>query len=290
MRNLTFGDVIFITNISRNDSDGADPSIRIVEIEGIKSVEEYSRFVLVSLKAYIRTPYVLLIQWDGYVVDPSAWSDAFYCFDYIGATWLQKDGTKIVGNGGFSLRSRKLLEAMSSQEITLHHPEDDCIAKTNRTVLEDRYGIHFADPATADRFSYEFDAPGIAVFGFHGFCNFPDVMLPEDLHQFVHNMPSELVFSGYFPGFLERLHQKAKSGYPYDQSLEQIVKIILDVFSKADISGHVPGKSLIKSLIRLRMDSLAKAAIKTRIAASGYSATNIRLVARLLGQRLRLGN
>jgi hypothetical protein len=114
-------------------------------------------------------------------------------------------------------------------------------------------------------------------------------MQPEELRHFVHNMPNEFVFSGYFPGFLERLHQKVKSGYPYDQCIEQILKIILDVFSKAEISGHVPGKSLIKSLIRLRMDNLAKAAIKTRIAASGYSATNIRLVVRFVGQRFGIG-
>jgi hypothetical protein len=37
------------------------------------------------------------------------------------------------------------------------------------------------------------------------------------------------------------------------------------------------------------MDNLAKAAIKTRIAASGYSATNIRLVVRFVGQRFGIG-
>jgi hypothetical protein len=288
MRGLKFGDVVFMTSRNSNDPIDASPSIRVVEIEPIRSVDEYSRFVLTSLAKHIHTPYVLIIQWDGYVINPHAWSDEFISYDYIGANWLQKDGSKMVGNGGFSLRSRKLIEALSSEGMQLHHPEDDCIAKTNRTLLENRYGIRFADPATADRFAFEFAAPKTATLGFHGLCHFPDVMPPEDLLHFVRTMAGHFVFNGYFPRFLERLHSKAQSGSNYGESLSLVRQAVAEAFAKASVSGHVPEKQLIKTLIRCNMNTLAKAGIAVRTAAAGYSATNIRLLARYGGGRLGL--
>ena len=48
----------------------------------------------------MRTPHVLLIQWDGFVVNPSAWSDEFLDFDYVGARWgWPTDGHTIVLDG-----------------------------------------------------------------------------------------------------------------------------------------------------------------------------------------------
>lgn len=288
MRGINFGDVVFVTTQNGFDPNGAFPSVRVVEIEPIKSVEEYSSFVLTSLAGHIHTPYVLLIQWDGYVITPQAWSDGFLDYDYIGAPWLQKDGSKIVGNGGFSLRSRKLLEALTSEGIQLHHPEDDCIAKSNRTLLENRYGIRFAQPAIADRFAFEFTAPKGPTFGFHGLCHFPDVMPSEDLHHFVQTMPGHFVFSGYFPKFLERLHSKVNSGPLYGETMSLVQQAVSKAFARAKISGHVPEKPLIKALMRCDMGFLAKAGLEARIAVSGYSATNIRLLARYFGGRFGL--
>ena len=60
---------------------------RIVRTPHIASREQYSDFVLKQVIQHIRTPWVLLIQWDGYVVDPSAWRAEFLDYDYIGARW-----------------------------------------------------------------------------------------------------------------------------------------------------------------------------------------------------------
>ena len=56
---------------------------------------------------------MLLIQWDGYVVNPEAWDPAFLGCDYLGAKWYWHDDGMRVGNGGFSLRSRRLLDALA---------------------------------------------------------------------------------------------------------------------------------------------------------------------------------
>jgi hypothetical protein len=289
LQGIRFGDVIFITTHKGVESNGPlPPEIRIVEIEPIRNVEEYSRFVLTSISAHIKTSHVLLIQWDGHIINPQAWSDGFLDYDYIGAPWLQKDGSKIVGNGGFSLRSRKLIDALLSEDMQIHHPEDCCIARTNRALLEERYGIRFAEPAIADMFAFEFTKPKAPTFGFHGLYNFPDVMPPEDLLNFVRTMPGHFIFSGYFPMFLERLHSKVHSAPLYGETMSLVQQAISEAFAKADVSRRVPGKNLIKTLIRCQLGFLAKAGLEARIASSGYSAINIRLLARYFGGKLRL--
>jgi hypothetical protein len=92
-----------------------------------------------------------VIQWDGYVVNAEAWDPAFLDCDYIGAKWYWHDPGTRVGNGGFSLRSRKLLAALEDPRIALVDAEDTTIGRTFRPLLEREHGIRFAT-ALADRF------------------------------------------------------------------------------------------------------------------------------------------
>ena len=93
--------------------------IAVRPISRLASREAYSRFVLKSLLPHVTTPHVLLIQWDGYVVNPAAFEASFLECDYIGAKWFWFDDGMRVGNGGFSLRSRKLLAALQDPRIEL---------------------------------------------------------------------------------------------------------------------------------------------------------------------------
>jgi hypothetical protein len=110
--------------------------------------------MLSDLFKYIETTHLLNIQWDGFVVRPSAWDPEFLKYDYIGAPWKVHphhhwppfpDVTENnrVGNGGFSLRSKKLMEFMSIRFNNLlkgkkyhdpkyYHPEDCLICRTFR--------------------------------------------------------------------------------------------------------------------------------------------------------------
>ena len=66
------------------------------------------------LKKYIDTDFCLIIQGDGFVIHPENWTDEFLKYDYIGAPWrnLAHYSFIRVGNGGFSLRSKKLLKIL----------------------------------------------------------------------------------------------------------------------------------------------------------------------------------
>lgn len=164
---------------------------------------EYNRFVICELHKYIQTSHILLIQHDGYVLDASAWTDEFLKYDYIGAPWGYKDGRN-VGNGGFSLRSKKLhfiiAHASLIQENGVFAPEDEVICRLYRKILEENYGIKFAPEDLADRFSFEQRRPLQKTFGFHAYFHKPyrepviirrmcmgDMIMAEPLMQYLYN-------------------------------------------------------------------------------------------------------
>src|SRR5215831_15326362 len=130
-REIRFARTLLITD-RRID----EPDIETRPIGQLSSRDAYSQFVLKSLLAHIDTPYVLLIQWDGYAVNPAAWRSEFLECDYIGAKWFWHDDAMRVGNGGFSLRSRKLLTALQDSRIQLVGPEDETIGRAFRPLLE----------------------------------------------------------------------------------------------------------------------------------------------------------
>jgi hypothetical protein len=141
----------------------------------------------------VQTDFNLIIQSDGYAANIDAWTDEFYEYDYIGASWPNETERRNVGNGGFSWRSSKLYQAIL--DLRSHHsledllketlidetwidkfggrsiPEDNLISKVYRPILEKQYGIRFAPAGLADQFSIETkgDSPWLGKsFGFHG--------------------------------------------------------------------------------------------------------------------------
>lgn len=172
-----FAECILFTD----DRSAADvPGRRTVGIETLKSSSDYSRFMLRDLVKHVSTDHVLVAQWDGFILDASAWDENFLSFDYIGASWPQFTDGHDVGNGGFSLRSRRLLEACCDPVFVHGGAEDVAICRVNRALLEDGHGICFAPRAVADRFAFERTrAPG-PVFGFHGIFNMVEALGIEE--------------------------------------------------------------------------------------------------------------
>lgn len=179
-RDIRFARTLFVTDRIPNDVDVED-GVDIARIEPLASRDDYSRFVLKSLLRHVHTPHVLLIQWDGYVVNAEAFDPAFLDCDYIGAKWYWFDDAMRVGNGGFSLRSRQLLEALQDPRIDLVEAEDITIGRAFRPLLEREFGIRFASEAMADRFAFEAAYPAGMPFGFHGLYNFCRVVPPAEL-------------------------------------------------------------------------------------------------------------
>ena len=154
------------------------PSVDVVSIAPLRSRDDYSRLMLKGLRENVATAHVLVVQWDGYVVNPDAFDDAFLACDYIGAKWFWYDDGHRVGNGGFSLRSRRLLDALADPRIEAGDAEDITIGRTARPLLESAHGIRFASESLADRFAFEAAYPIGRPFGFHGLFNFARVV-PE---------------------------------------------------------------------------------------------------------------
>jgi tetratricopeptide (TPR) repeat protein len=175
-----FARSLFIT-----DRELVEPGVEIRVIAPLASRDAYSEFVLKSLLRYIGTAHVLLVQWDGHVVNPAAWDPAFLDCDYVGAKWFWAEEGKRVGNGGFSLRSRRLLEALQDPRIHLVDNEDVTIGRAFRPLLELEHGIRFADEALAERFSFEAAYPIGMPFGFHGLFNFSRVVDADELTELV---------------------------------------------------------------------------------------------------------
>lgn len=157
----------------------------------LESIDEYNHYCIYMLHRHVHTDFALLIQYDSSVIHGDKWRKEFFDYDYIGAPWpftrnAYKDpfgNFQRVGNGGFSLRSRKLLEVPNKINIpwkvadnsfyenfgTPYLSEDGNICVHNRHLFE-KEGCHFAPIEVAAHFAYESSIPeniGIKPFGYH---------------------------------------------------------------------------------------------------------------------------
>lgn len=174
--------------LSHNTPLALDPRISHIKINQLESAPEYSKFVFQDLHGFIDTPYCLIVQADGFVLNPALWLPEFLDYDYLGAPWQQTTARRLggdyvihdisvanrVGNGGFSLRSRKLLSLCKDINYQLFGslPEDFILCRILREFMESS-GIRFAPLELAARFSLEqpievapYDLQ--SSFGFHG--------------------------------------------------------------------------------------------------------------------------
>lgn len=174
---IEFGDVVILSSLPSKDK-------RVVKIRHLATKGDYSTFMMKELVDYIKTDYLLVVQYDGYVVNASAWRNEWLKYDYIGAVWEWYKDSMRVGNGGFSLRSRRLHQVLKDDVdiipineagVTKHMEEDHCICRLYYQLLKYRHKIGFASEEEARKFSIEawslkppqnlYDGS----FGFHGF-------------------------------------------------------------------------------------------------------------------------
>jgi tetratricopeptide (TPR) repeat protein len=184
---LDFADALFLSD-SGADTGGA----RHIAIPPLAGREAYSHFVMKDLLRHVETEHLLLIQWDGYVINPEAWSNEFLRHDYIGARWGFHEDAHCVGNGGFSLRSRRLLEALQDPAIERFEPEDVMVCRDYRPLLESRHGIRFAPTEVADRFAFETTYPQGRPLGFHGLFNMWLFLDDAEVADFVAALPASV--------------------------------------------------------------------------------------------------
>lgn len=150
--NIDFGSIKFI-----GTRDLFDKDIEFKEVPKF-GIVDYSRFCIFNLSDYVQTDFCLLFQDDGFVLNPNLWNDSFYDYDYIGSPWplymgWPKEGEQ-VGNGGFSLRSKKLLELTKTFTDHSTQNEDTYIVCERKSSLLDA-GLKVAPIEIARLFSVE---------------------------------------------------------------------------------------------------------------------------------------
>lgn len=165
--------------------------INHADIGPIKSIKDYSDFMIRRLGDHIQGDYVLVVQWDGFIIHPECWTPDFLSFDYIGAPW--SDG--VVGNSGFSIRSRRLIDALKKLDDDITYPCDVYICRRHRAELESKYGIVFAPVELAKKFSFEEPDPGTPTFGFHGDHNFPRMLSETELKKYLELLNDDYIYS-----------------------------------------------------------------------------------------------
>ena len=85
MERCDFGDAILFSDTA------VSGRFRHVAIPPLKSRDDYSRFCIEDMPRLTEAPFVLVVQWDGYVVDAAMWSNVFRKFDYVGRAALSAE-------------------------------------------------------------------------------------------------------------------------------------------------------------------------------------------------------
>ncbi len=168
MREADFAKVLLLSDAEPRLVPGS--KIKWRRIAPIRSRGDYSQFMLRDLAEHVDTGHALCVQWDGFVLRGEAWDPSFLNYDYIGAAWPHFRDEHNVGNGGFSLRSRRLIEACKDLPFDGSEAEDIVISRLQRPRLEEQ-GMRFAPEQVARQFAYERTRPTGSEFGFHGAFN-----------------------------------------------------------------------------------------------------------------------
>lgn len=184
MDGINYGSVKFISDVC---PDNLPNNVEYVKCDKL-SYDGFSEYTFLKLWKDIETTHCLLVHHDGFVVRPDLWSDEFLNFDYVAAPWPYSETSYItdysehvdVGNGGFCLRTKRMLELPTQLGLKLEHRQgfynDDgnfCVYH-RKTFLEN--GIRYAPKEIAAKFSTEIAIPGLSQesFGFHSFVHHPE--------------------------------------------------------------------------------------------------------------------
>jgi hypothetical protein len=201
-----FGSVKLITSreiIDQYSEELSKDNIIMEEmVYPITNIVIYSHYFLYDLYRHVDTEFCLTIQDHGFIINPESWTEEFFNYDYIGAPWPIRDDAYItpfnehirVGNGGFSLRSKKLLEVPLKIEIPFDttkgdfykHFNQNCFNEDGNICIHNKHlyesqGCKFPSVELAARFSYESPVPenqNLIPFGFHS--SLPPGIVIED--------------------------------------------------------------------------------------------------------------
>ena len=182
----------------------------------------YNKLAFKGLHKYVNTDHFMVVQYDGMPIDQAYWNDDFLEYDYIGAVWPWHEAGRDVGNGGFSIRSRKLAKLCSSDALTMSpdgafYGEDELICRVYRNYLETK-GIQVAPASLAKSFSQEIPGGKYPTYGFHGGLSMPYYL--DDVHMefYINNLTTSMINS--------RLQRRILVGLYLNNRLEHAIHML----------------------------------------------------------------
>lgn len=169
------------------------PGSEFVKIDNITSKQQYSEFVLKELGKHIATDHFIMVQHDGMPLDSTKWTEDFLKYDYIGAPWPWMPENQQVGNGGFSLRSRRLADLCLDIHLVIDPKkgEDELIGQVYRPWFESQ-GIQYAPNKLAWQFSAENPPGRYPSYGFHGMPCIAYYLDDRYMEKYIQNMIPEM--------------------------------------------------------------------------------------------------
>ena len=164
---INFGGVVISTN---DPARIPIPGARYLDIPDWPTKNDCEKWHSWDGPKAATTSHVLLMEWDSGIWDTSVWRDEFLDYDFIGAPWPHEKLQ--VGNGGFSLRSKRLSDFIADNRDRFPETFTDVgLCRTHRPELEAVGGFKWAPSALAYAFSHEIECPGLHYtgghFGFH---------------------------------------------------------------------------------------------------------------------------
>lgn len=180
---------------------------------------DYSNFILKDLNSYIDTDYALIIQYDGFATNGQFYQTKFFDYDFIGSPTSinhppllkfindTRNYDKVTQKwydigGGFSLRSKKLLTALTdsyiessvfNHETNLYHNcEDIFVAVLYKEYLEQQHGIKYAPLEVCLDFNSETIIGYSDCLGFHGWENIPFHLTQSECIEYIQRYDSKL--------------------------------------------------------------------------------------------------
>jgi hypothetical protein len=180
MRGVTFGEVLLVTH---NKPFFLPKEITFKPIHKLDDINAFNHAMVYELAPYINTDFMLLVHYDGFVVNADQWQDRFLEYDYIGSpfplptddfSYRDINGSVVRVGNSVSIRSKRLMEFPAKTNIPWEADhgffnEDGFICCKNRHLFE-AAGMKFAPLEVAKYFGHENMIPevaGIKPFVFH---------------------------------------------------------------------------------------------------------------------------
>ena len=173
------------------------PGSKFVQVAPITDKITYSHLILKELGKHITTDFTMVIQYDGMPTDPTRWQDEFMKYDYIGAPWPWFPEDRRVGNGGFSLRSRKLTDLCLDDQLVFDPGPNEWQEDVHIGVLYKDWfvknGAEFAPIPLAKQFSAENPGGKFDTYGFHGTLCLPFYLSDEHLSFYIDKLTAKML-------------------------------------------------------------------------------------------------